>query len=79
MPEASIGLVLRSVRIKKNLTQQGMAELIGVDRTVISKIENDVKGQKLSTLRKYFNALDCEIELVVTDKNTNNIINMTKI
>lgn len=47
-----IGIMLQEARIKKGLTQAELAEKVGTTKSYISKIENDVKEARISTLQK---------------------------
>lgn len=47
-----IGALLHDARIEKGLTQQELAEKAGTTKSYISKIENDVKEVRISTLQK---------------------------
>jgi len=47
-----IGYLIKEARLKKGLTQQELAERIGINKSYISKIENDVKEIRLSNLQK---------------------------
>jgi DNA-binding XRE family transcriptional regulator len=47
-----IGALLHEARIEKGLTQAELAEKVGTTKSYISKIENDVKEVRLSTLMK---------------------------
>lgn len=47
-----IGALVRETRIEKGLTQEQLAEKCGTTKAYISKIENDVKEIKVSTLQK---------------------------
>lgn len=47
-----LGTLLHEARLKKGLTQQQLAERCGTSKTYISKIENNVKEVRLSTLQK---------------------------
>jgi HTH-type transcriptional regulator/antitoxin HipB len=47
-----LGAMLHDARVKKGLTQQELAELCGTNKGYISKIENDIKEVRLSTLQK---------------------------
>jgi len=42
----------KQAREKKLLTQQQLAELVGVDRTLISKIESGVSTPSVATAKK---------------------------
>lgn len=47
-----IGAMLQEARLEKGLTQEELAEKVGTTKSYISKIENDVKEVRLSTLQK---------------------------
>jgi len=61
-----IGVMLHQARIKKGMTQQELAEKVGTTKSYISKIENNLKEVKLSTLKKIVEqGLGGKIELSV--------------
>ncbi len=47
-----LGQTLKEARIARGLTQEKLAKKCGMDRHYISKVENDVKEIKISTLQK---------------------------
>ena len=47
-----IGVLLQEARIKKGMTQQQLADKVGTTKSYISKIENNVKEARISTLQK---------------------------
>ena len=47
-----IGALIHEARIEKGLTQEQLAEKVGTTKSYISKIENNVKEVRLSTLHK---------------------------
>lgn len=47
-----IGALIHEARIEKGLTQEELAERVGTTKSYISKIENDVKEVRISTLQK---------------------------
>lgn len=47
-----IGFMLQAARFEKGMTQQELALKVGTTKSYISKIENDIKEVRLSTLRK---------------------------
>ncbi|WP_223649861.1 helix-turn-helix domain-containing protein [Hymenobacter psoromatis] len=47
-----LGMMLQQARRAKGLTQAQLAELSGTDKAYISKLENDLKDVRLSTLQR---------------------------
>ena len=47
-----IGVLLQEARLKKGMTQQELADKVGMTKSDISKIENNVKEARISTLQK---------------------------
>jgi DNA-binding XRE family transcriptional regulator len=47
-----IGFLIQSARVEKGMTQEELAAKCGTNKGYISKIENDVKEVRLSTLQK---------------------------
>lgn len=47
-----IGALIHEARLEKGLTQEELAIKVGTTKSYISKIENDVKEIRLSTLQK---------------------------
>jgi DNA-binding Xre family transcriptional regulator len=47
-----IGVLIHEARLEKGLTQQELAEKVGTTKSYISKLENNVKEVRLSTLQK---------------------------
>lgn len=47
-----IGVMLQEARKKSGLTQQELADKVGTSKSYISKIENNVKEARISTLEK---------------------------
>ena len=47
-----IGAFIHEARIEKGLTQEELAEKVGTTKSYISKIENNVKEVRFSTLQK---------------------------
>ena len=47
-----LGLLIQQARIKKGMTQEELAEKCGTNKGYISKIENDIKEVRISTLQK---------------------------
>ena len=47
-----IGALIHEARLERGLTQQELAEKVGTTKSYISKIENNIKEVRLSTLQK---------------------------
>ena len=47
-----IGVLLHEARLEKGMTQEELAEKVGTTKSYISKIENDIKEARISTLQK---------------------------
>ncbi len=47
-----IGALIHDTRIEMGMTQQQLAEKVGTTKSYISKIENDMKEARISTLQK---------------------------
>ncbi len=61
-----LGVMIQEARKKKGLTQQELADKVGTNKAYISRIENDIKDVRLSTLRKIVEAgLGGELELAI--------------
>lgn len=55
----SIGAKIRAARIAKNMTQEELGEILGVQRSAVAKYENGrVVNIKRSTLKKISDVLD---------------------
>ena len=47
-----IGVMLQQSRLKKGMTQEQLAKKVGTTKSYISKIENDVKEVRISSLER---------------------------
>lgn len=47
-----IGALLQEARLEKGLTQEELAKKVGTTKSYISKIENNIKEARISTLQK---------------------------
>ncbi len=52
---------IKQLRIERNLTQEQLGELVGVQRAQISKLENNTGNVTISTLMKIFGALKAKV------------------
>src|SRR5690348_16976405 len=48
--EFKLGAMIQEARLQKGLTQEQLAEKCGTNKAYISKVENDIKDVRLSTL-----------------------------
>jgi DNA-binding XRE family transcriptional regulator len=60
-----LGLAIKQARQQRNLTQEQLGNLVGVQKAQISKIENSVKNARLETILKVFDALDAKVNFNV--------------
>ncbi len=61
-----MGVLIQEARKKKGMTQQELADKVGTNKAAISRVENDVKDVRLSTLRKIIETgLGGELELAI--------------
>lgn len=60
----NVGEAIRKARRQQNLTQEALAERIGVQRAQVSKIESG-KNLTLSTIARVFNAMGMKATLNV--------------
>jgi transcriptional regulator with XRE-family HTH domain len=49
-----VGVRLRDLRLKSNMTQEGLAKMCGIERTFISHIEKGSRNVSIETLEKIF-------------------------
>jgi DNA-binding XRE family transcriptional regulator len=47
-----IGVLIHDTRIEMGMTQEQLAEKVGTTKSYISKIENNIKEARISTLQK---------------------------
>ena len=60
-----IGALLKKAREDAGFTQEELAEKLNTRKSAISRIENHAEDIKLSTLKKFANALGKELRLEV--------------
>ena len=60
-----LGQAIKKARQERNLTQEQLGDLVGVQKAQISKIENSVKNARLETILKVFNALGAKVNFNV--------------
>lgn len=62
-----LGNRIKELRIKKNITQESIAEITGVTNVYISRIELGISKPSLETLVKICNALDTTIDFLLSN------------
>ena len=60
-----IGLAIKQTRQERNLTQEELGKLIGVQKAQISRIENNASNVTIDTLLRVFSALQSKVKLQV--------------
>ena len=56
-----LGDLIKKVRLERNLTQEELGKLIGVQRAQISKLENNMTNVTLDTILRVFSALKAKV------------------
>ena len=60
-----IGQAIKQTRQERNLTQEELGKLIGVQKAQISRIENNASNVTIDTLMRVFKALQAKVKLQV--------------
>ena len=60
-----LGDLIKKVRVERNLTQEELGKLIGVQRAQISKLENNTTNVTLETILRVFGALKAKVNFNV--------------
>lgn len=60
-----LGKMIKTARIERNLTQEELGRLIGVQKAQISKLESSANSATIDTIIKVFKALKAEINFNV--------------
>ncbi len=60
-----IGTMIRNARLRRNMTQGDLGELLGVQKAQISKLENNTKDFRIGTVIKALEALGAKVTLTV--------------
>jgi HTH-type transcriptional regulator / antitoxin HipB len=66
-----LGDLIKKVRIERNLTQEELGKLIGVQRAQISKLENNTTNVTIDTILRVFSALKAKVSFNVELQNNN--------
>lgn len=60
-----LGKMIKTARQERNLTQEQLGELVGVQKSQISKLESSANSATIDTILKVFKALKAEINFNV--------------
>ncbi|HLO92217.1 MAG: helix-turn-helix domain-containing protein [Chloroflexota bacterium] len=60
-----LGMMIKAARKERNLTQEELGRLIGVQKAQISKLENSTNSATIETIIKVFKALKADISFNV--------------
>ena len=66
-----IGKAIKQTRQERNLTQEELGKLIGVQKAQISRLENNTSNVTMDTLLRVFTALKAKVKLQVELPNFN--------
>jgi DNA-binding XRE family transcriptional regulator len=66
-----IGEMIKTARKERNLTQEELGKLVGVQKAQISKLEKGSKNVTIATILKIFDALKAKIKFQVDLAETN--------
>lgn len=61
-----LGKMIKSARQERNLTQEQLGKLVGVQKSQISKLESNTNSATIDTILKVFKALKADIHFNVT-------------
>lgn len=60
-----LGEAIKQARLERNLTQEELGRLVGVQKAQISKLENCLTDARIETILKVFKALNAKINFNV--------------
>jgi DNA-binding XRE family transcriptional regulator len=64
-----LGRMIKKARQERNLTQEQLGELVGVQKSQISKLESSTNSATIDTIIKVFKALKADINFRVRIEN----------
>ena len=67
-----IGLNIRVIRTRRELTQDELGDLVEMKRSYLSEIENGKHNLSLTTMLRLAKALKCQLADIVADVKTEN-------
>ena len=66
-----IGKAIKQTRKERNLTQEELGKLIGVQKAQISRLESNASNATMDTLLRVFTALKAKVKLQIELPNLN--------
>lgn len=66
-----IGKAIKQTRQERNLTQEELGKLIGVQKAQISRLENNASNVTMDTLLRVFTALKAKVKFQIELSNLN--------
>lgn len=60
-----LGRMIKATRKERNMTQEELGKVVGVNKTQISKLENHANSATIETIIKVFNALKADVQFNV--------------
>jgi len=66
-----IGKAIKQTRQERNMTQEELGKLIGVQKAQISRLESNASNATIDTLMRVFSALKAKVKLQVELPNLN--------
>lgn len=66
-----VGEMIKTARKERNLTQEELGKLVGVQKAQISKLEKGSKNVTIATILKIFDALKAKVKFQVDLTGTN--------
>jgi HTH-type transcriptional regulator / antitoxin HipB len=64
-----MGAFIRKTCLERQLTQEALGKLVGVQKAQISKLENHANSARIDTIIRVFKALQAEISFSITLEN----------
>ncbi|WEK35262.1 MAG: helix-turn-helix transcriptional regulator [Candidatus Pseudobacter hemicellulosilyticus] len=65
-----MGQAIKQARMERNLTQEELGQLVGVQKAQISRLENNFTNARLDTILKVFDALNARVNFRIELLNT---------
>lgn len=65
-----LGDLIKKVRLERNMTQEELGKLIGVQRAQISKLENNTTNVTIETILRVFGALKAKVNFNIEILNS---------